>query len=435
MNRRRLWPWIAAGVVVICFGCRQGGAPPKYFDWPTKNVAHDPRNVWSNLGEVRGAAGDGPNWLNHGATDFKTVAGLLVYSPNVGRVRFGEDSDKKSGQPPVKIGHFAMLHFKDVNNLFVDPKVLGDATIWTVVVRPEDNIQLTPTGAATTLKKQHKKVVRGVMKIGAAWEEVFYYSITEPIGEAEGADLHTIYYETEDSGYKDVSDIRNMLSVIEFKNPKLPEIQMVRFFSQKVVIGLARALILEAPGTGVMSIVDHGGIDIVVTTSDFATGDARAGIYELSWKVDRFLGANEEVPPTAVTGPGNKKMVPVVSETIMFTYDHMPERAKDENLVARLPRFVLPGGANISLFNSVDTEKYTAYVVTNTQGDNDKHWELEDTSKFPDGQYLLTITARNIAKSNGIGVKPTLGEFALKYSVDLSTIHAGKDRQITVRKI
>ncbi|HEY2932064.1 MAG TPA: hypothetical protein VGK99_09975, partial [Acidobacteriota bacterium] len=76
---------------------------------------------------------------------------------------------------------------------------------------------LTQTGAVTSLRKQHKTKVRGVRKKGAAWEDVFFYSITEPIGQAEGADLHTIYYETEDSAYKDVGDIRNMISVIEYE--------------------------------------------------------------------------------------------------------------------------------------------------------------------------------------------------------------------------
>jgi hypothetical protein len=430
---KRLSSLLLLAAAILIASC-QGGGGPKYFDWPIKVAKHDPRNLWSNLGEVRGALGDGPNWLNHGATDFKTTGGLSVYASDVGTVRFGEDSDKKSGQPPVKIGHFSMLHFKDVNNLNVNPAVLGDATIWTVVVRPDDDIQLTPTGAVTTLRKLRKTIARGVRKQGSAWEQVFFYSINEPIGQAEGADLHTIYYETEDSAYKDVSDIRNVLSVIEYENPKLPEIQVVRLFSQKVVTGLARELILEAPGSGVMSIANDGGVDIVVTSSSFATGDARAGIYELAWAVDRFLTATEEVPPTSVTGPGNKKMVPVVSETIMYTYDRMPDRAKDENLVARLPKFVLPTG-DISSFNSVDTRKYTAYVVTNTQGDDAKHWELEDITKFPDGTYLLTVTARNIKKSHGIGVKPTLGEFALKYYVDVVTMHAGGDRKITVRKV
>ncbi|HEY2973259.1 MAG TPA: hypothetical protein VGJ48_12160, partial [Pyrinomonadaceae bacterium] len=69
-----------------------------------------------------------------------------------------------------------MLHFKDVNNLNVNPAVLGDATIWTVVVRPDDDIQLTQTGAVTSLRKQHKTKVRGVRKKGAAWEDVFFYS-------------------------------------------------------------------------------------------------------------------------------------------------------------------------------------------------------------------------------------------------------------------
>jgi hypothetical protein len=411
-----------------------GNAAPQYFDWPIHVKQHSPVNLWSNLGEKRGDLGDGPNWLDHGATDFKPTSDNLVYSPDVGKVRFGESSDKKSGMPPVKIGHFSLLHFQDVNHLYVNPADLGDANRWTVIVRLDDPIQQTSTGPITSLRKLKKTKVAGVLKNGANWEDVFFYSITEPIGLSNGPDLHVIYYETENSAYSDVGDIRNMLSVIDYQNADMPEIQVVRFFSQKATTGLARTFILEAPGQGVMSIPDDGGIDIVVTTSSFATGNARAGIYELSWALHRMLAEREEVDG-AIPGPNKKQMVSVVPETIMYTYRQMPDKIKDANLVARHPRFVLPGGGDISLFAAVDREKYTAYVVTNTDGDDGKHWELEDTSKFPDARYLLTITARNIKKSNGVGVKPALDKRVIQYFVDVVSPKGKQERRITVRKI
>jgi hypothetical protein len=411
-----------------------GKAAPQYFDWPTHVKQDGPVNLWSNLGEKRGDLGDGPNWLNHGATDFKPTSDNLVYSPDVGKVRFGESSDKKSGMPPVKIGHFSLLHFQDVNHLYVNPADLGDANRWTVIVRPDDPIQQTSTGPVTSLRKLKKAKAPGVLKNGANWEDVFFYSITEPIGLSNGPDLHVIYYETDSSAYSDVGDIRNMLSVIDYQNANKPEIQVVRFFGQKATTGLARAYILEAPGQGVMSIPNDGGIDIVVTTSSFATGNARAGIYELSWALHRMLAEGEQVGG-AIPGPNKKQMISVVPETIMYTYDQMPDKIKDANLVARPPWFVLPGGGDISLFSAVDREKYTAYVVTNTNGDDTKHWELEDTTKFPDATYLLTIIARNIKKSNGVGVKPTLGERVIQYFVDVVTSKSKQERNITVRKV
>ena len=124
-----------------------GGRAPKagsFFDWPLtlNGKTATPKVLFSVLGEYRSPA-DSPFWLNHGATDFVAPRGQKVFSPDTGRVRFGERSDKNSGKPPVKIGRFAFLHFANVEKLDVNPKELGDPKIWTWVVEPTDKMVLS----------------------------------------------------------------------------------------------------------------------------------------------------------------------------------------------------------------------------------------------------------------------------------------------------
>ena len=430
----------------LLLSCRGGGgpAPPgPFFDWPipVRDSGKTPSNLYSNLGEFRGA-GDSPFWYSHGATDFVAPQGG-VFSPDKGQVRFGEQSDRNAGQPPVKIGRFAFLHFADVNNLPVNPAVLGDPTISTWVVDPADPIFIRRAGqpVQTSLQAEGKKSLRGVRQTAAgAWEDVFWFSREEPIGFAGSEpDLHVIYYENESAVYASRDLIRNALSVISYRNPDPPNIQVVRFYAQKTIAGQGRARILDTDAiqAGVMDIDRHGGLDIVVTCSSFNRGaNTRAGIYKLAYAIHRFLTPQEQLeqPPEAINGPGGKPMVPIVPETVMWTYDRLLEPDKDRKLLAERTTFPLPGTDVISSFNlnASNQTKYSAYVVTNTAGDDALHWELEDQTKYPDGDYLVTIVAWNIAQSQGVGHEPQLGRRDLQIGIRVNT--NGTRRRVQLRR-
>lgn len=432
--------------LALTSGCNGGAAPPgPFYDWPipVTDAAKTPRSLYSNLGEFRGA-GDSPFWYSHGATDFVAPRGTPVYAPDKGQVRFGEQSDRNAGQPPVKIGRFAFLHFADVNHLAVNPAVLGDPTLWTWVVDPTDPIFVVRGGqpVQTTLQAEGKKSLRGVRQNAAgAWEEVFWFSRAEPIGLAGSEpDLHVIYYDDPAVAYSSRSSIRNALAVLSYRNSTAPNIQAVRFYSQNPVAGQGRERILDSDNMGVAGTMDtaqHGGLDIVVTTSSFQrNADTRAGIYKLAYAIHRFLTPQErlERPPEAIKGPGGKLMLPIVPETVMWTYVRLPAPDKDRNLLAERTVFPLPGAAVISSFNltGANQVKYSAYVVTNTAGDDALHWELEDLTKYPDGDYLVTISAWNIAQSQGIGLEPQLGRRDFQIGVRVST--AGTRRNLRLAR-
>ncbi len=447
LESSRLSRWVVLLVAVACLGtlgCRGGAARggAQFFDWPIPvGGRNDPRSLYSNLGEFRSPA-DSPFWLNHGATDFVAPRGTQVYSPDVGQVRFGEQSNRNAGQPPVKIGRFAMLHFRDVNNLAVNPVVLNGGrptNAWTWVVNAGDPIWVRDAQGRpkqTALRRRQKSLPGIRQNAAGQWEDVFWYNRAFSIGEAgDEPDLHVIHYDTPDSVYGDRDKIRNMLRVIKYANRNPPEIQVVRFYSQKVVTGQAKERLLDsdAVAAGVMNIQRHGGVDIVVTCSSFKqSATSRAGIYKLAYAIHRFVGENEDPPPDAEQGPGRRMMIPVVAQTVMWTYDTLPTIAKDGNLVATNPVYPLPGPADISRFNlnASTQDKHTAYVATNTDGDDAAHWALEDTTRFPDGDYLVTITAWNIAASAGVGNAPRLGDRQVRLGVRVQTDGAGANREL-----
>lgn len=447
---RRILTVLAAALLAGADDCGDGA---EYFDWPTpvRDRDKNPRALYSNLGEYRSPA-DGPAWLNHGATDFVAPEGTDVYSPDTGQVRFGEQSDQKSGLPPVKIGRFAFLHFADADSLNVNPLVLGDETIWTWVVNPADPILVRDGGGTkeTTLEDLQRSVVRGVRRDGAGGlEDVFWFSRANPIGKAgPEPDLHVLYYETAEAPYSDRRSIRNALTVLEYSNPNPPAIQLIRLYSQLAPNGRTKEFLASnerASSTGVMDIDRHGGVDVVVTCASFARNSAvRAGIYRLAYRIHRFL-TDEELqegrPEEAVRGPGRRFMIPVGDQETMWEYDDLPARGTDGNLVARNPQdtiltppplaYPLPGTDLVSRFNLTqqNQNKYSAYVVSNTGGDDAKHWELEDVTTFPDGEYLLTVTAWNIGQSNGIGRAPTLRDREAQVVVEVTT----QNRRRTLR--
>ncbi len=117
----------------------------------------------------------------------------------------------------------------------------------------------------------------------------------------------------------------------------------------------------------------------------------------------------------------------------MFTYDRMPTQTQDPYLVADPPEFTFlgsPSSSQLSVFGKVDGVKRSAYCVTNTNGDDAPRWALDEVARFPDGDYLLTVTAWSIAQANGVGTAPTLQEAELARIVSVAT--AGDLRRLTL---
>lgn len=406
-----------------------------------------PSALYSNLGEKRST--DGPAWTNHGATDFRTRnRGLKVYSPDTGKVRFygaqvQGHTARNAGLPPIKIGRVAMLHFGNVARINVDPRQLVQrpgipavARNWPVyVVEPTDPIFLSEGGQPTTLKKKRAKA-GAKQNAQGQWENVIYYNRNFPIARTHGPDFHVLYYETKASDYGDRADIRNALSVFNYQNGNPPVIHGLWLFSQKLRQGQSKALIAgsaPAQAAGILDIALDGGVDVVASASSFQmNNNNRAGIYQIAYQVDRFLGAEEEAPKETIQGPGGRTMVPMIPETIMYTYSQMPAPAVDANLVAATPMFTVPGAvaAQLSQFQGVNTIKRTAYAVTNTNGNEGANWGLHNVAAFPDGEYLLTVKAWNIGRGNGIGAAPTLLDAQRQTIVGVAT--SGNFRRLSL---
>lgn len=428
--------------LLIVLGLMSHQAAAQFFQSPLEKPRGaprvlDPGKLYSNLGERR--PGDGPAWLNHGATDFRTNnRKKKIYSPDTGRVRFygaqvQGHTARDAGLPPIKIGRFAMLHFGNAARINVDPRQLvrrrgipAAARNWPVyVVEPTDPIFLAAGAQPTTLNRKTAKA--GVKRNAQGqWEPVIYFNRTKPIAKTHGPDFHVLYYETKASDYGDRADIRNALSVFKYENANPPIIHGLWLFSQNLRQGQSKKLIAgsaPAPAPGVLDMTLDGGIDIVASASSFRmNNNNRAGIYQIAYQVDRFLG-EEEPPKETIPGPGGRQMTPVIPETIMFTYSRMPTQGQDANLVATTPTYTIPGvvGNQLSQFQSVTGIKRTAYAVTNTNGNDGAHWALHNPQTFPDGDYLLTVKAWNIGQANGIGAAPTLRDVQVQVVVGVLT--------------
>jgi len=416
-----------------------GGGCANYYDWPVR-APHNPGGLYSNLGEKRSATGDGPTWLNHGATDFVAARNTPVFSPDTGRVEFynvDPGSPTNAGIPPLKIGRFAMLHFHDATRLEVNPNLLGDPNAWTYVVNPGDPIWVVVNNRPEQRNMpRRQKVVPGVRQDTAGqWGKVFWFNRNFSIGEADGPDLHTVYYTDADAPYNRVGAIGNMLTVIEYKNPNPPECVRFRLFAAEPTGGANKDFIADDDQSrqGGMQIARHRGVDVVATCSSFKRSNTnRAGIYKLAYGIHRILRPDEQAAGQVVPGPGGRRMVEVDPETVMWEYLRMPDRATDPNLVASPPTYVAPGG-DTSLYGDVVGDKYTAYTVSNTGGDDARKWALDDLNRYPDAEYVVTVRAWNIAKSNGIGTAPDLADSAFQRIVSIETDVPNQVRLLWIR--
>jgi len=322
--------------LIVAVGMMSHQAAAQFFHSPYERLGaapqeFDPALIYSNLGERRPT--DGPAWTNHGATDFVTGNSRQnVYSPDTGKVRFyGAQVQghlaRNAGLAPVKIGRFSMLHFGNAAQLFVDPRQLRQRrglpaqadNWWVYVIEPDEPFLRRVGGRQKTLKN---KRVRGGVRQNAAgqWENVFFYNRKHPIAETHGPDLHVLYYETKASDYGDRADIRNALSVFNYKNENPPVIHNLWLFSQNLIQGQQSKKLIAGnapnPAPEVIDIAQDGGVDVVVTASAFQKGNGvnRAGIYQLAYQVDRILGAEEEHPKETIQGPGGRTMVPSIPQ-------------------------------------------------------------------------------------------------------------------------
>ncbi len=435
-------------LVIPLSGCHHthGTKKNQFYDAPLGDKLSDrrkkfgPKHIYSTLGEFRGITGDAPRWFSHGAVDFAVSDGVNVYSPDVGEVKFYGDGSTNTGKPPVKIGHFAMHHFINTGRLEVDPKTLGDRTAHTIVVEPNDDIWVMRNGkrVKTTLRKH--KFVAGVQEHppnSGNWRKVFWFNRRFPIGQTSGPDLHTIYYNDPDASYHNRESIRNALRVFKYENSSKPVFGPIRLFAQKApatTSGHNKRFIADTENqkSGMINIDTDKGVDVAVVVSSFAKANLtkRPGIYRVAYSIYRFLKQGEQVEQEVVKGPGNKRMVLARAEEVMFTYNGLRPASADKQLIAYSPFRVGHQNQHASYYQNVTEQKYTSFVVSNINGDDDKYWELDDKDTYPDGNYLLRIKAWNIKKAKGIGNEPDLSHKTKDTTLNILTDTTGKKRRI-----
>lgn len=435
------------GVLIACQ--QRGGARASavFYDSPIgdtltkrrKTLA--PGKLFSNLGEFRGASGDGPTWFNHGATDFVAPRNTNVFSPDKGEVKFFGGGATNSGTPPVKIGRFAFLHFHNVTRLPMDPKTLGDRTLRTFIVDPGDPIWVVRGGRPRRTTLRRNKWVAGVKEEppgSGNWSKVFWYNRRASIGQTTGPDLHMLYYADARANYNNRASIRNALHVLKYKNSDKPKFGKFRLFAQKARNTAGNKKFIadnDQNRRGDMSIPDDKGVDVVIRVSSFGqSANNRAGIYKLSYTIYKILQPNDPFPGTVITGAGGRRLGEVRAEEVMYTYNSLLPPANDKQLVAYPPARVPPGGP-ASLFGNANPgqNKHSSYVVSNTDGDDTKHWELENTTTYPDGEYVVRIKAWNIKKSRGVGNALELNEAVLDVIVSIETDLGRQIRMLWVR--
>ncbi len=440
--------------IVALFGviasCRQAGntrATATFYDSPIGSTLSKrrntlkPRKLLSNLGEFRGASGDGPTWFNHGATDFVAPRNTNVYSPDKGEVKFFGGGATNSGTPPVKIGHFAFLHFHNATRLPMDPNTLGDRSVRTFIVDPDDPIWVLVQGRPRQTTLRGNASVEGVKEEppgSGNWKKVFWYNRRSAIGQTTGPDLHMIYYSDPAVDYNNRGSIRNALSVMRYENSVKAKFGKFRLFAEKAQNSAGNKKFIadnDQNRRGDMSIPDDAGVDIVIGASSFGQSkNNRAGIYKLSYSIYRILQPGDPFVGTIITGAGGRRLGEVRADEVMHTYDSLLPTAKDQQLVAYPPTRVPPDGP-ASLFGNANPgqNKYTSYVVSNSNGNDSKHWELENIGIYPDGEYVVRIKAWNINRSGGIGNVPVLNDAILDVIVSIETDLGNQIRMLWVR--
>lgn len=398
-----------------------------FYTWPLKKLKTTHPRL-GTLGEFRGlGTGDGVTVL-HSGTDLAEFGGNLpVYSPDTGLVRRltrGIGGNPSAGTGPIRVGHFAFNH---INNINAKPhseyigrnnnriQIHKDLPIY--VVEPGKNLFTPKRGVANPQKdadfKARKVKKNPVSLLGGSYARIgadnyrnaTVWPRTVPIGRGVGpTDLHCIYYESADGSYLDLDNIANCLEVWEnYKNEKKPRAMNLRLHAQ-----VGDAFILDFDSTGNKPPIPPGGATLKVKA--FSNFNSLCGIYQLEYRISG--------EPPFDTGRLN-----------MWRFHKPPPDAK---------AFVLVDD-QLSKFNTV-TNKFTYYAFTKSRNENiddSHHWEVENTTAWPDGHYFISVWLKNIKKSQGVGVDPAVHEREYRAELDLGTVRVpsrGEHRTVRVTK-
>ncbi|HET7537186.1 MAG TPA: hypothetical protein VFJ90_12065, partial [Candidatus Didemnitutus sp.] len=153
------------------------------------------------------------------------------------------------------------------------------------------------------------------------------------------------------------------------------------------------------------------------------------GIYQLDYRIFCTTDSTEDE-----TGSAHGATRHDTGRLTMWKFAKLPADA-DSFLIVDQSRseFIRP----VALGQYGAHDKRTVYTLTHAKGMQDlkkeNHWELEDTTKWPDCEYEIDVWAMNIKKANGPGVAPDLNEVKHWAKFKVETAASG-DRRITVTK-
>lgn len=396
-------------------GAGGGGAAGQFYDWPTQPTG-GPHRILSTFGEFRGAGGDGMTFL-HGAVDIpETGNAVKVFSPDVGVLRrSGASTNPSAGGGNVRIGHFGFVH---INTLYARP----GATYARVGLPQDFPIRVAEPGTAyfgapvnaspLTLPLNaplpQRTLGRNAPAIGyrrgaAQYEGEVYWPRTLAIGEdPHPTDLHFIYYESSDGAYDDPAALSDPLEVVRYVNSDDPVARDLRLYTHA---GDALAFDFDTVGSGAVLSPAAGGAKLKVAACSRFAGTC--GVYELELAI-------------AGEAPGGGW-----ARSRVWRFHKLPSDADSRILV----------DTTLSEFTNVNN-KITWYVLTSSRNGSiaaDNHWELEDTTRWPDGEYEIRVWVKNIRESRGVGQAPDLNEVAYTARCSIQTDNA-RNRRVRVTR-
>jgi hypothetical protein len=411
-----------------------------FYQWPVAPINGPRQPVFGTLGEFRNRAGDGLTRL-HGAADIGLgrQMQLDVYSPDTGlvvRETPSVSANPSAGGGGVRVGRFGLKH---VLTVLADPGntpepiyVIDDITVFYLPAGGAANPSADADFKAGTLGDlpagQARRPFIGFRRKGANdYERVRFWPRSVPIGRGvDPTDLHFIRYASASGPYNE-SDLRNPLEVVQYANDAKPvarDLLMTTHTNE----GETRLSFTKAGRSAVFN-RDEGGAHFKVHA--FSPLQKWCGIYRLDYRIAAMAPAGEneaEVNPAGAAANDTGRLT-----TWHFT--RLPSTNQSFLIVdADRSTFTRP----VRIANYPNDAKITFYTLTHSKGvDNvtaDNHFELEDPSKWPDGDYTITVWAQNIEESKGVDVAPDVNEVTYSADFRVETSQQGARRRVTVTR-
>lgn len=189
---------------------------------------------------------------------------------------------------------------------------------------------------------------------------------------------YAVNYQIGDNSYQTSSDYDNPLLYLPYTNAVKPVIGNIYFRNPST-----KTEILARKGyrLAISKQVQNAGVEIIAVAATIHPGrNAQSGIYRIGYRVEGIGPATR----------GTKK--PEQDDLFLtWTFDKLPPKMLSFNSQDR--KLVVVDG-KYSKYKTL-TNKHTAYVVSRTNGDENKTFEI---ASLPDGLYEITIIAENIKK-------------------------------------